>query len=331
MITLYHEERTSFCRPFPVYYFAFDGDVERVGLAVQSLQEIPQIPWPDDNCVILAEDVALSLLTDEPNVRGLVWMVYTKNFKGLLGHPGASELFYGGATYLFGNRVVKNRGEIYYIEHVDDPKSHYQAFVNPEDSRNRAMQTILQACEQQGFEASPERYGKYLDAVLVGDMRNDPHWIAYHHSKMQKAQPGLAADLLAYLANLAVPCHYMMRSKPKKGFGPTGEIKRLTRDKPIFSVIPHERLYHILNGNQRDHEVSPHFRRGHIRHLWKKGIPALNRMYLPDSPKERIKLVHRHKVPRVYIHPTWVGAADGFENEGFNFQIITGETPLRPL
>lgn len=329
LISLYHDKRTSFCKHFPVYYFAFDGNIERVGLAVQSLQQIPQIPWPDDNCIILAEDVALSLLTDDPNVRGLVWVVYTKNFRTMLGHPGDSEIFYAGATYLFGNRIVKNPGQIHYIEHVNDPKSRYKRFVNPEDSRNRAINTILKACEQFGISASPESYGEYLDAVLVSDMRNHPHWIAFQQSQKKMPQPGLAADLLAYLANLAVPCHYMMKSKPQKGFGPTGEIRRLTSEKPIFTVISHNRL-HRAGQNGEGQSPRGHDRDGHIRHLWKKGIPPLDRFALPANPTERIKLVFSHQVPRVYIHPTWVGERT-FENGGFGFEVMTGEMPLNPL
>lgn len=328
MIKIYREQRTAFAKQFPVYYFAFDGDLERVGLAVQALQEIPQIPWPDERCVILAEDVTLSLLTDDPQARGLVWMVYTKNLKALLGRAGTMELVYAGSTMLLGGKVVFRPAEIYVLEHVNQ-RDYFDDFIDPDVSKNRLLSQLIETCKKLGVHCTPERYSEYLDRVLVND-RDKECWIAFHHSVAKKPQPGLAADFLSYLANLAIPCHYMLKSRAKKGFGPTGEIRRLTKAKPIFSVIPHERLYKMLEGKGPEQEVSPHFRRGHIRHYWTKGIPPLNRFFLPDSPVERIKLVHRHKIPRRYIHPTWVGNPN-LEDEGFDFEIMRGEMPLRPL
>jgi len=324
LITIYRNPRTEFAKPLPVYYFAFDGDVERVGLGVQSLQAIEQIPWPDDACIILAEDVAASLICKDDTVRSLVWMVYSKNLKVMLARPESSELVYVGAAMLIDGRLVHTQPTLHWLEHMGP-----EHFEDPDraDSKNKTIQVLTEICDDLGVETTPERYDDYLNRVIV--QKDCSAWVAFDQESKQ-AKPGLAADFLAYLANLAIPCHYMLRSRPKKGFGPTGEIKRLTRGKPIFSVIPHERLYHVLNSKHDGGPVARHFRRGHIRHLWKKGIPALDRLLLPDPPKDRIRLVHMHQVPRVYVHPTWVGSPN-FEEDGFDFEVMTGEMPLRFL
>jgi hypothetical protein len=327
MITIYRNPRTEFAKPLPVYYFAFDGDVERVGLGVQSLQAIDQIPWPDDACVILAEDVAASLICkDSTVVRGLVWMIFSKNLKVMLSRPESSELVYVGTVMLINDRLVHTQPTLHWLEHLGP--EHFED-VDPDASKNKTIEALVEICASFGAETTPERYADYLDRVLVLD-HNQPAWVAYDQESKQP-KPGLAADFLAYLANLAIPCHYMLRSKPKKGFGPTGELKRLTKEKAIFSVIPHERLYHVFNNkHEAQREIAPHFRRGHIRHMWRQGIPPLNRFALPDDPKERVKLVHSHKVPRIYVHPTWVGDPN-FEQEGFQFEVMAGEMPLRTL
>lgn len=331
LIRVYTDSRTSFAKPFPVYYFACDGDLERVGLAVQSLHQIPQLPWPDDQCIILAEDVSMSHMTDEG--RGLVCFVYSKNFKVLLNSPQESEIFYVGGTYLLGDRIISAPINLHYMQHVpqaEERKNNYTSYVDMQYSINSAIELLANACKRSGVKTHPEKYKQYLNEVLVKDPSKDSHWISFK-SGDDKVAPGTAADLLAYLSNLAVPCHYMMRSKPNKGFGPTGEIQRLTRDKAIFTVIPYDRLYVELTKNQDGSEVSPHPRRGYIRHWWKRGTPPIDRFLLTNvSAIDRLILVHKNKVPRVYIHPTWVGN-QAFQNEGFSFEMVTGETLLRSL
>ena len=99
----------------------------------------------------------------------------------------------------------------------------------------------------------------------------------------------------------------------------------MTRAKPIFSVIAYDRLYQQLVGGDHQHEVAPHFRRGHIRHYWKKA--GLNRFALPISPVDRMKLVHRHRVERVYIPPMWIGDKV-YEVDGVTHEIVTENIPL---
>ena len=142
------------------------------------------------------------------------------------------------------------------------------------------------------------------------------------------AQPGLASDILAYLSNICVPCHYIVKSRFKSGFGTTGKMKRATKNMPIFSFITFDRLYTTFVDGGDAPPLSPHFRRGHIRHLWKES--GLNRHLIPNDPIVRIKLAHAHKVRRVYIPPTWVGCQH-YEDNDCRHEIITQEMPLREL
>jgi hypothetical protein len=226
---------------------------------------------------------------------------------------------------LIDGRLVHTKPALHWLEHLDPDRFDDK---NPNVSKNKTIAILEEVCKSIGAETTPERYRDYLSRVLV--QKGCSAWVAFEQESKQP-KPGLAADFLAYLANLAIPCHYMLRSKPKKGFGPTGEIKRLTRDKAIFSVIPHERLYHVLNGKSDEGQPhASHFRHGHIRHLWLKGIPPVNRMFLPERPTDRIRLVHMNKVPRRYIHPVWVGDPN-FVEEGFEFEVMVGEMPLMLL
>jgi hypothetical protein len=61
-----------------------------------------------------------------------------------------------------------------------------------------------------------------------------------------------------------------------------------------------------------------------------QGVPPINRFALPDSPVERIKLVHQCKVPRIYINPMWVGDPN-FDIDGYQFEVMTKEMPLKAL
>ena len=171
----------------------------------------------------------------------------------------------------------------------------------------------------------PERNGCWLAASI------DPAELHAHkfNAHEPNLQAGLANDIFSYLSNIVVPCHYVVRSRFEKGFGPTGKLKRMTKHKPIFSVISGERIYRQFVEPSGDASLKcPHFRRGHIRHHWKAA--GINRFLLPPDPVLRIRLVHEKQVPRSYIPPTWVGEGKWLV-DGVLHEIVTEEIPLRQL
>lgn len=342
LIAIYRGEQTRFSFNFPVYYFGFDFDLERLGMAVQSLQAIPEIPWPDEDCIILAEEVITSLL--HPDVKGLTWIVHSKQIDDQFISPGAlaAEAVITGAVFLANGQIVNGRSGYYYLSHVKVDPSSWTTTIE-ESIKKHAAQIQKAACavlrQPDLTTVDTTLYEQYLRQTLVSTP-GAYHWVAFdplmsipriqgESRSPHTPMPGLAADFLGYISNLAVPCHYMLRSRFEKGFGPTGELKRLTKAKPIFSVIPYDRLYQQMRGpGEHMSEVAPHFRRGHIRHLWKEA--GLNRLALPDDPKERLHLVHSHHVRRVYVHPAWIGDPS-FASDDARFEVLTGEMPLRQL
>jgi len=127
------------------------------------------------------------------------------------------------------------------------------------------------------------------------------------------------------LSALAFPCGYQVRAKLKDGFG-TRRQRRMSSGKPLMTHVMHDRLYRTYADATGDAcPVAPHFRRGHIRHLWK--MAGVDRAGLPRDPFARVRLAVEKHVRRIYVHPSWIGDSR-FGDDSFDFEIVTGETEL---
>lgn len=323
LIRIYRDERTRHALHFPVYYFAYHGDVKTLGLAVQSLQQIPQIPWPDKQCIILAESAPASIMY--PGLKSLTWIIHNENHQTLSVHPECSDFAHCGATFLIEGQVYQTKPRIYFLVHQEAIEngivpSQKTALLAAKDIADKSAEAWGSGRQ----EADTEAYADYLSRTCVWGSRS--RWVAFDLPD-KDPQAGLAADFLAYLSNLAIPCHYMVKTRFKQGFGPTGEMKRLTAAKPIFSIVNFERLHKVYakTGAETGIELDPHFRRGHIRHFWKEA--GLDRLVLPVAHSERMLLVHRRQVRRRYIQPQWIGDPE-FSSDGCDFEIVTKDMPL---
>lgn len=310
---------------YAVYYLPFEHhSFKEIGQSIRSMHGIPEIPWPEEDCIVCTEDHVSTLLGHD--VKLFIMMLHTKAFKDRMntipkgddcGIVEPIEFF--NVALLPGapgkSSIHISRKQITLIHR----EGNFQCTMTEEYLDNKASQFPFITDEQK------EKLKNYWKAVNAPSFEGI--WVAKEMGLPNQDQMGLASDVLGYLANIVVPCHYFVKSTFEEGFG-TKSQKRVTRCKPIFSVISYDRLHRTFLPDDEDYQggtVEPHFRRGHIRHHWKKA--GLNRHALPMSPGERMKLVHRHRVERVYIPPMWVGE-NVFSIDGVTHEIVTSEMPL---
>lgn len=326
---------------FPTYYLPFeDKTLKEIGMVTAGLQELPEIPWPDDNCLIFAEDLfsESSLFSEGCPVRFIHAIVHEESMKTRTnlvpkgdGYEAIEPLEFYTVVYsrVTGQiRIMPTNVTMVRISTARNmtPQEAKEGFAKQlkkmeklyTHSFTEEQKSALIEYWHSGLSRNPERHGCWM-ATSVSREVGEP-----------SLQAGLANDILSYLANVAVPCHYVVRSRFEKGFGSTGKMKRMMRDKPIFSVISGSRIYREFVEPSGDMgPIRPHFRRGHIRHHWK--MAGINRMMLPADPVMRIRLVHERKVPRSYIPPTWVGDEGKWLVDGVLHEVVTEEIPLRQL
>ncbi len=308
---------------YAVYYLPFEhSSFSEIGESIRSMHGIPEIPWPEEDCIICTEDHVSTLL--EHDIKLFVMILHTKKFKHRMnllpktedcGVIEPMEFFNVSLVPRSGKSAINIHREQITLVHREGT---YHCPMTEEYLQKKADQFPYATAEQR---KKLQSYWKAFNSPTFEGI-----WVAKSMGLPNQDQMGLASDVLGYLANIVVPCHYFVKSNFDKGFG-TKAQKRVTRDKPIFSVISYDRLFRtFLSDNDHQGEtVEPHFRRGHVRHHWKKA--GLNRHALPDSPMERIKLVHRHHVQRSYVPPVWVGE-NVFSIDGVTHEIMTDEMPL---
>ncbi len=311
---------------YPVYFLPFDNtDSEILGQTVKGLQQLPRLPWPGEKCIVLAENPLYSILDMEEEYQCRMYSILAFVKCGNVQNPrleGEQEIDLL-VTDLVDDKILQYQDR-YWMYHVTDPNVRW---MDTEESLDKRVAEIKSKHKLNDPKAE-EKFRNYFRKI--GPQGLTSFWTSCVGSRpnpteVDLGQHGLAADMLVALANLAVPCGYMVKSSFKRGFGPTGRIKRQTKEMTIFSMIKFNRLYRTFVGGNDSHEVEPHHRRGHIRHLWKEA--GLNRFSLPNDPVARIKLVHDHRVRRVVIPPTWIGEKR-YETDDCDFEIITGETEL---
>lgn len=310
---------------YAVYYLPFEHhSFKEIGGSIRSMHGIPEVPWPEENCIICTEDHISTLL--EHDVKLFIMILHTKKFKDRMNMLPSSEDTGVIEPMEFFNVAMLERERGKSILQINRK---VVTLVHREGTFHCPMtEKYLQDKADQfpyATERQKEKLKSYWKAVNAPTFEGI--WVAKEMGLPNQDQMGLASDVLGYLANIVVPCHYFVKSNFEEGFG-TKSQRRITRDKPIFSVISYDRLHRTFLENDKDYQegtVEAHFRRGHIRHHWKKS--GLNRHALPESPIERMKLVHKHRVQRSYIPPTWIGD-HVFTVDGVRHEIMTDEMPL---
>lgn len=322
LLAIYHQYPEAI--EYTVYYLPFEHHTfKEIGLSIRSMHGIPEIPWPEEDCIICTEDHVSTLL--EHDVQLFIMMLHTKKYKDRVNAvPKAEDCGIIEPIEFFNVLLMTPAGKpIISISRKQVTLVHregtFDCSVTEEYLTNKAEQFPYATDVQR------EKLKSYWKAVNAPSFEGI--WIAKEMGLPNQDQMGLASDVLGYLANIVVPCHYFVKSEFEEGFG-TKAQRRVTRGKPIFSIISYDRLHRTFLKDDDDYQggtVEPHFRRGHVRHHWKKA--GLNRHALPISPLERMKLVYKHHVERSYVPPTWIGE-NVFSIDGVTHEILTSEMPL---
>lgn len=136
---------------------------------------------------------------------------------------------------------------------------------------------------------------------------------------------GLAVKVMRLLLNIACPTGYTLKLRSRSGFLRKA-VRGKGRPRPLIALINRDRLYRCLpEGEEKDHMVSPHWRRGHVRWLWKHSA-GIDRMTLPRDPVERLRVALQNRVANVTVHPSWVGNTHWRDGPD-EFDVMTGESP----
>jgi hypothetical protein len=340
---------------FPVYYLPLNDPTEteslkQLGLTIRTLHDIPELPWPDENCIICTEDHMSAILDFQ--VKPFIFLVHEKKmndrFNLIPRHESMGFSEYVTAYVLFNvpdsPHALRSFSQVIILNHMD--------FSGPTTVRPNLKQSMEKEIEKLSDSSRLIHFHDKASLEMQGigltneqKQRLQTYWMSYastplknawtakelgkqaiYASPFEDSQIGLASDILAYLSNIAVPCHYFVRSRFKDGFG-ISSMRRVTRDKPIFSVLSYDRLYRTFIEPLGDMgDLTPHFRRGHIRYFWQKS--GINRHSLPDNPFERLKIAHARHVERTYVTPAWVGEKT-YLRDGVEHEIVTDDIPLR--
>lgn len=304
-------------------------DMREMANLVNGMQSLEQIPWPDENCIIISQDIFSRLIDiDTPHLIAIIRS--KKIFDRYALFPKSENRGTTEALMLVAGYLVNNNFRTYHkqicLTHITNGKDKWVPNTF-ENSLRRHLGEIIKAIESAGYSIPPDTVKKLEDWMrFTNPYGLDEFWecLAVSESKTTP-EMGLVADIFACLANIVVPCHYFVRSKFTEGFG-TSSIRRITRDKPILTIINFDRLYHLCKQHGYDEvEIKPHFRRGHIRHFWKEA--GIDRFCLPPQAIDRIRLVAQHNVRRTYIPPTWVGKTH-FDVDNISHDIVVEEVVL---
>lgn len=317
---------------WPVYFVPFAPiNIRDHAKLVRSMHELPHIPWPDESCIILAEDPSAEIL--DHGVKIMVGLFHDnsevqrfENMPRVESIGDIEPLNFICSFKMAGSNTV----HIMTKKCVMMYRMGVQWGDDKEESMDRQMARIKSGAPYSDI--SPEQEERIREYVWYGSPFGlDNFWHAKNWNDKTESfdeEVGFATDVFNYLINLISPCHYVVKSKFKNGFG-TRAMRRATRDKPIFSLIPFQRVYREVQSPGGNGEPkSPHFRRGHVRHLWKEA--GINRFRLPESPIERIKLIAQKRVRRIYVSPAWVGNRF-FADEGMDYEMVVDEWELPML
>jgi hypothetical protein len=297
----------------PIYYVGCGASqtVAELSSALDLINGLDELPWPEEQCILLWE----------PFIHGAVPAIGAR-WSGLYG-------------------IVRDAGYGEQAAHIQSFAGLFDGVLKMDDEPAMILQKLdkdmQRPCWDKYNMADAYRWLPVEEQRIVEEFHTmqdhtvgkNGTWLA--GSLVNKRDGGVSVgelyypiDLLHCLSMLAAPCHYMVVSRFAEGFG-TKAQRRWTKEKPIFVSVPYDRLYKLIEDQQERQPVQPHFRRGHIRHMWKES--GINRFALPDNPAERFQLVKRHHVRRIYIHPTWVGDPLILDGD-VTHEVQQGETEL---
>lgn len=325
----------------PIWFLPFNDKRESdLVETLRAFHGFAPLPWPDNNCIIIAEDPWSSLL-NIPGRHHLVSFIHLqKNDEAYTKHMhdawGDRADIVSAAHDIKLVRTVYLDGKIH-IDHapifMENIEVHHSNINRDQESYKKNAELLIKQLHIIDPDLRAKVYARMYKNLEIsgrasgGSRMLKTAWTVRTPDNPYLQQMGLANDILEALSNIMTPCAYAVKSRFSEGFG-TSSIKRQVKDKPIFSFISFDRLYRSVVGGEYTGEMSPHFRRGHPRHLWKEA--GVDRNKLPVTPSERLRLVREKRVRRIYIPPTWVGDPN-ISIDGVDHEILTGEIPLANL
>jgi len=310
----------------PIFYLPWrPAPAKELAAATAAVNALDDIPWPDMPCIILAEDPVRSILGQSPGL----WAHLPRD----VSEPAGLPMYFMNTwtAWSDGPGALRAAQSPPWVMHRRPADHTYCADLSDAEADiSRVLQhfpthTAAQAQAYREYDAStrlPPSQGRWLSCDMAD-------YLTY----LDTGQPPVVTDmppLLRHLFNLVTPCGYFVRSRFRHGFG-TSSVKKLTRQKPIFSLIDADRLHNVYRESQPLISVTPHFRRGHLAWQWKRA--GLNRLTLPRDPGARLLLRQRHQVESVYRPPTWVGERSFSTGECDHRVIVEGVQyrGLRPI
>lgn len=317
---------------------AFDRDINAYGWyyldppefsvaipSIVSIHTLDEFPWPERRCLLICP----LPVTMPGNQGGVVFYVHDDDVPGL-------DVIFGLTTYEphqdtelnrrgdFGSKhdITTNFRTHYLCSGLE--KSDYSTFVDEKFFTEISKKVFFYEVDQAdlfaklvkaALDASPTSIWTFgdIDTTMIEDDLDRDDFIV------------LLAKTLHFLwdcSPLVSPTGYKVKARPQP-FGP-GWLRKTFVNKPIFSIINHDRLYRMYEASkpQDDGDVprfTPlHHRRRHVRHLWSRA--GIRLRDLPREPDRRQLLVLERNVQRVMVKDCWVGSRQ-FTLDGFDFEV----------
>jgi len=288
---------------YSVYYCA-SGDPDASKLAGASIHSLDQFPHPDHRYILMADNGRPDTC---PAVRVLVRAAECDPYV-LSGSIFESDGQFTHNTYI---------AKLERVSHLDGEIDEF-----PKDLR------AIGYCRDAEFD---QESCEVFTREVLPLWSDEERWVLSfesHNFERNNHSEAAANMLLRSIAGFVVPTAYFIKMRVGQ-FGPP-KFRAMWADKPILTVIGFDRLYRMYrpSGIAELLEITPHFRRGHTRYLWRKsGLEYPTRKL---TEEERIRLALDCRVRRTYVHPCWVGERH-FERAGLKCEVVTGKTELKPL
>lgn len=338
----YIKRNAPYAASWPLYYTVNDRTVlfEQLNNASCLFNDLNSLPWPADRCVICWREHSDLLMKEKEHHLASLHFVIREPSDGKM-HVSFSEApdkfsYVESASRFF---IVKAFVEDQRIIVHDEMDGVTLFCSSPSDDKFvQAMSAFFDAGRHKADDLAA--FNIYCDIATKFYDTSQSHWSWRHIVQNTKEDelavmnesPFVIFNILCALSAIACPCHYIVTSTFAEGFGNKEERAAFT-GKKVFCTIHYDRLYHVHErladtDGESDTHVAPHYRRGHIRHLWK--LAGLDRFVLPDDARDRVRLVKQHGVKRLYIHPAWIGQNE-YEEDGVTHEIQAEDTELPPL